>query len=173
MLYKLRGIKPSLAKEGNFIAPSASVIGNVTLGPGASIWFNTVLRADNELMVIGKGSNIQDGSVCHSDPGAPLTLGEGVTVGHNVTIHGCTIRDNVLVGMGSTILNHAVIGKNTIIGAGTLVTEGKEIPAGVLVVGTPARVVRELSEDEIENIRESGKGYLNNAARFQSELEAC
>ena len=173
MLYKLKGIKPKLAAEGNFVAPSASVIGNVILEPGASIWFNVVLRADNEPMRIGKGSNIQDGTVCHSDPGSPLTLGEGVTVGHNVTIHGCTIKDNVLVGMGSTILNRAVIGENTIVGANALVPEGKEIPAGVLVLGAPAKVVRELTKDEIEGVKFSAKHYIDNAERFQAELEPC
>ncbi|ESQ76781.1 anhydrase [Asticcacaulis sp. AC402] len=157
--------------SGRFwIAPSADLMGDVRLGEDASVWFNCVLRADNEPMTIGARSNVQDGSVLHSDPGSPLTVGEGVTVGHKVVLHGCTVGDNSLIGIGAVVLNRAVIGRDSLVGAGSLVPEGKIYPDGVLLLGSPARVVRELTPAQIAGLRRSADHYVENACRFASEL---
>ena len=169
-LFALDGVAPELA-ENVWIAPSAQVIGNVRLGTESSVWFNAVLRADNEPMTIGARTNIQDGSVLHSDPGSPLTIGEGVTVGHKVMLHGCTVGDNSLIGINAVVLNRAVIGKNSIVGAGALIPEGKVFPDGVLLIGSPARVARELTEEQIERLRLSAAHYVWNAQRFAKGLK--
>ncbi len=172
MIYTLAEREPVLEGSGHFIADNATIIGSVRLGDRASIWFNCVLRGDNDWLVIGPRSNVQDGSVLHTDPGLELVVGAGVTVGHKVMLHGCTIGDNSLVGIGSTVLNGATIGSNCIVGAHALVTEGKSVPDGSLILGAPARVVRELDEAEIRQIGKSADIYVENAARFASDLLA-
>lgn len=154
-----------------FVADSAQVVGRVTLGAGSSIWFNAVVRADNEPMTIGAGSNIQDGSVLHSDTGFPLTVGERVTVGHQVVLHGCTVGDESLIGIGAVVLNGAKIGKHCLVGAGSLVTEGKEFPDGSMILGSPAKVVRQLTPEQIDGLRRSAQHYIANAQRFQAGLK--
>lgn len=171
MLYELDGTEPTLENSNIWIAPSADVIGDVHLSSGASVWFNVTARADNELMKIGEKTNIQDNSVLHSDYGYPLEIGACVTIGHKVMLHGCTIGDDTLIGMGSTILNGAKIGKNSIVGANSLVTEGKEFPEGVLIVGAPAKMVRELKAEEIQLIQQSAEYYHKNAERFSHGLK--
>ncbi|WP_372922326.1 gamma carbonic anhydrase family protein, partial [Roseovarius sp.] len=153
-IYALDGIAPTIA-EDSWIAPDANVIGNVTLEAGGSIWFGCTLRGDNEPIVIGAGSNVQENTVMHTDPGYPLSIGAGCTIGHKAMLHGCTIGENSLIGMGATVLNGAVIGRNCLIGAGALVTEGKEIPDGSLVVGAPGKVIRQLDAAAIEGLRRS------------------
>jgi len=170
MLYELDGVSPSLADDSVWVAPNAAVIGRVAMAPRSSVWFGVTIRGDNDPVTIGEDSNIQDGSVLHTDIGAPLKIGKGVTVGHKVMLHGCTIGDNALIGMGSTILNHATIGAGSIVGAGSLVTEGKSFPEGVLIVGAPARVVRELKPEEKEMIKASAQIYVDNSARFARGL---
>ena len=154
-----------------FVADSAQVVGRVTLGEGSSVWFNTVIRADNEPMTIGAGSNIQDGSVLHSDTGFPLSVGERVTVGHQVVLHGCTVGDESLIGIGAVVLNGARIGKHCLVGAGSLVTEGKEFPDGSMILGSPAKVVRQLTPEQIDGLRHSAQHYIANAQRFQAGLK--
>jgi carbonic anhydrase/acetyltransferase-like protein (isoleucine patch superfamily) len=154
-----------------FVAESAQVVGRVTLGEGSSVWFNTVIRADNEPMTIGAGSNIQDGSVLHSDTGFPLSVGERVTVGHQVVLHGCTVGDESLIGIGAVVLNGAKIGKHCLVGAGSLVTEGKEFPDGSMILGSPAKVVRQLTPEQIDGLRRSAQHYIANAQRFQAGLK--
>lgn len=154
-----------------FVADSAQVVGRVTLGEGSSVWFNTVIRADNEPMTIGAGSNIQDGSVLHSDTGFPLSVGERVTVGHQVVLHGCTVGDESLIGIGAVVLNGAKIGKHCLVGAGSLVTEGKEFPDGSMILGCPAKVVRQLTPEQIDGLRRSAQHYIANAQRFQTGLK--
>lgn len=172
--YRLGETTPDLPpSDAVWIAPSADIIGDVRLGEGATVWFQAVLRADNEPMIIGARSNIQDGSVLHSDPGAPLVVGEGVTVGHKVVLHGCIIGNNSLIGIGAIILNRAVIGRDSIVGAGSLVPEGKVFPDGVLLLGSPARVIRELSVDEIAKLRRSADHYVANGRRFATMLQPC
>ncbi|EGF90151.1 bacterial transferase hexapeptide three repeat family protein [Asticcacaulis biprosthecium C19] len=172
-VYRLGDVAPVLPESGPlWIAPSAEIMGNVRLGEDTSIWFHSILRADNEPMIIGARSNIQDGSVLHSDPGSPLTVGEGVTVGHKVVLHGCTIGDNSLVGIGAIVLNRAVIGRDSLVGAGSLVPEGKVYPDGVLLLGSPARVVRELTPEQIAGLRRSADHYVENARRFLRDLAA-
>jgi len=168
-LYALDGLAPTIA-EDTWIAPDANVIGRVILQDAASIWFGCTLRGDNEEIVIGAGSNVQENAVMHTDPGCPLTIGAGCTIGHKAMLHGCTIGDNTLVGMGATILNRAVIGRNCLIGAGALITEGKEIPDNSLVVGSPGRVIRTLDEAAIEGLRESARNYQRNMRRFRAGL---
>ena len=172
MIYSLGDRSPVFEGEGHFIAPTATLIGSVRLGAAASVWFNCVLRGDNDWLIIGDRSNIQDGSVLHTDPGLELVVGNDVTVGHKVMLHGCTIGDNSLIGIGSTVLNRARIGRNCIVGAHALITEGKEFPEGSLIVGAPARIVRELEDAEIAMIRKSADVYVANAARFSSDLLA-
>lgn len=154
-----------------FVADSAQVVGRVTLGEGSSVWFNTVIRADNEPMTIGAGSNIQDGSVLHSDTGFPLSVGARVTVGHQVVLHGCTVGDESLIGIGAVVLNGAKIGKHCLVGAGSLVTEGKEFPDGSMILGSPAKVVRQLTPEQIDGLRRSAQHYIANAQRFQTGLK--
>lgn len=170
MIYSLDGQKPEL-EEGSFSAPDASLIGKVRLKKGASIWFQSVARGDNEWITIGEDSNIQDLSMMHTDIGFPLSIGKRVTVGHKVILHGCTIADETLIGMGSTIMNGAKVGTHSIIGAGSLVGEGKEIPAGVLAFGAPARVIRDLTADEINLILASADHYAENAKRYLKGLK--
>lgn len=170
-VYSLDGQAPTLG-EDVWVAPGAHVVGAVTLGAGASVWFGATLRGDNEPMSVGEGTNLQENVVCHSDPGFPLTIGAGCTVGHKAMLHGCTIGDNTLVGMGATVLNGAKIGRDCLIGAGALVTEGKEIPDGSLVMGMPAKVVRPLDAAAIEGLRASARTYRAKAARFSKGLEA-
>ncbi|RPE71504.1 carbonic anhydrase/acetyltransferase-like protein (isoleucine patch superfamily) [Pacificibacter maritimus] len=170
-LYTLGDTAPILPENGDFwVAPDANVIGKVRLGAGVSIWFGATLRGDNETLDIGEGTNIQDHAVLHTDMGVPFSIGQGCTVGHKAMLHGCIIGENSLIGMGATILNGAVIGKNCLIGAGALVTEGKVIPDGSLVMGAPGKVVRELTEDQIEGLRKSALRYQENARRFQDGL---
>ncbi len=169
MLYSLDGQHPVLEGE-NFVAPDASLIGRVRLKKNASIWFGTVARGDNEWITVGEGSNIQDLTMMHTDIGFPLDLGARVTVGHKVILHGCTIADDALIGMGSIVMNGAKIGKNTIIGAGSLVGEGKEIPDRVLAYGTPAKVIRDLTDQEVKLIAVSAQHYAENAKRYLEGL---
>jgi len=170
-LYTLDGIAPVVHGD-SWIAPDANVIGRAQIDAGASVWFGCTLRGDNELIHIGAGSNVQENCVLHTDIGFPLTVGQNCTVGHKAMLHGCTIGDETLIGMGATVLNGAVIGKNCLIGAGALVTEGKHIPDGSLVIGAPGKVARVLSDDEIQGLRESAAGYQRNAARFRAGLSA-
>jgi len=168
-LYALDDIAPTLA-EGAWAAPSADLIGDVRLGVRASIWFGAVIRADNTPILIGEDTNVQDGAVGHSDPDAPLTIGARVTVGHQAILHGCTIGDQALVGMGARILNGAVIGLNCLVGAGALVTEGKSFDAGMLIVGAPARAIRALSEAEIAALAMSAAHYAQKAGHYAVQL---
>lgn len=154
----------------SWIAPSATLIGKVRLEAGASVWFGAVLRGDNELIHIGEDSNVQDGAVMHTDMGSPLTLGKGVTVGHNAMLHGCTVGDYSLVGINAVVLNGARIGKHCIIGANALIAEGKEIPDGSLVVGSPGKVVRELTEQQKKLLEASAAHYVQNARRYVTDL---
>lgn len=168
-VYDLGDQKPRLA-DGVFIAPDANVIGDVILEEGSSIWFSSTLRGDIETISIGRNSNIQDGSVMHTDAKNPCVVHDNVTVGHMVMLHGCDIGDNSLIGIGSVILNGAKIGKNSIVGANSLVTEGKEFPDGVLLMGSPAKVVREVTPEEIEMIAASAERYAKRAQRYVQEL---
>src|SRR5687768_4863508 len=170
MKYSL-GDKKVVAKGDYWIADNAVVIGSVVLENDASIWFNCVVRADNDVVTIGEGSQLQDGCVVHVDPGHPLNLGKNVSVGHMVMLHGCTIGDGSLIGIGSVILNDAKIGKNCLIGAKTLITEGKEIPDGSMVMGSPGKVVRELRPEEIERINRIAVNYAARAKRYRTELK--
>ena len=169
MIYQL-GEWRVRAEGEHFIAESAVVIGSVLLKQNASVWFNAVIRGDNELITIGENSNVQDGSVLHTDPGWPLVIGSHVTIGHKAMLHGCTIGDNSLVGINAVVLNGAKIGRNCLIGANALVTEGKEIPDNSMVLGSPGKVVRELTPEQIEGLRRSALHYVENAKRFKSEL---
>ena len=168
-VYEVDGKTPQVDSTA-WIADSAQVMGHVTLGPDASVWFGTVVRGDTESITIGAGSNIQDASVLHADFGKPLTVGCNVTVGHQVMLHGCTIGDESLIGIGAVVLNGAKIGKNCLVGAGALVTEGKEFPDGSMILGSPARVVRQLSPEQIEGLRTSARHYMENARRFKAGL---
>jgi carbonic anhydrase/acetyltransferase-like protein (isoleucine patch superfamily) len=154
-----------------FIADSATVIGAVLIEDKASIWFNVVIRGDNDQITIGEGSNVQDGSVLHTDAGIKLTLGRNVSIGHMAMLHGCCVGDGSLIGINSVILNHAVIGKHSLIGAGSLIAEGKTIPDGVLALGTPAKVVRDLSQAEIDNLQNIADGYMRRAKLFRQQLQ--
>lgn len=170
-LYQLDGIKPDLPPDGQFwIADSADVMGRVRLERNASVWFQAVVRGDNELILVGEGSNVQDGCVLHTDMGSPITIGANCTIGHQAMLHGCTIGEGSLVGIGATILNRAVIGKNCLIGAHSLIPEGKVIPDRSLVIGAPGRVVRELDDEAVEGLLRSAAGYVKNWQRFKSGL---
>ena len=172
-VYRLGDDAPEMSDaERCWIAPSADVCGKVRLAEDVSIWFGAVVRADNEPMTIGARSNVQDGAVLHSDPGCPLILGVGVTVGHRAMLHGCTVGDNSLIGIGAIVLNRAVIGRNTLVGAGALVPEGKTFPDGVLLIGQPARVARELTPEQIAGLRLSAEHYVWNGKRFRDGLRA-
>ncbi|MBL0421816.1 gamma carbonic anhydrase family protein [Ramlibacter sp. AW1] len=168
-IYELDGRTPQL-EQGAWVADSAQVIGAVELGENASVWFNAVIRGDNETIRIGRNSNVQDCSVLHSDDGKPLTIGENVTIGHQVMVHGCTIGDNTLVGIGSVVLNGARIGRNCIIGAGSVVTENKEFPDNSLIIGSPARVVRTLDDAAAQRLAHSAESYVDNARRYARGL---
>lgn len=166
-IHALDGVAPELPEEGAYwIAASADVIGRVRLERNASIWFNAVLRGDNELILVGEGSNVQDGCVLHTDMGSPLTIGKNCTIGHQAMLHGCTIGENSLVGIGATILNNAAIGKNCLIGAHTLIPESKVIPDNSLVMGAPGKVVRELDEAAIARLTKAASNYVHNWQRF-------
>lgn len=165
MLLDYGGNSPDVAPDA-FIAEGARVIGKVSIGEGASIWFNAVLRGDKDRIVIGRRTNVQDNATIHLDPGKPTIVGDGVTIGHAAIVHGCTVEENCLIGMGSTILSGARIGRDTIVGAHALVTENKEIPPGSLVLGVPAKVVRQLTPEEIEGIRKSAQGYYEHSRTF-------
>ena len=170
-IYALDGITAELPGAGLYwIAPDAAVIGRVKLERHASVWFGAVLRGDNELILIGENSNVQDGCVLHTDLGAPLSIGRNCTIGHKAILHGCTIGDNSLVGMGATILNHAKIGRNCLIGANALITEGKVIPDNSLVMGAPGKVVRVLDDEAIASLPKSAEGYVRNWQRFANGL---
>lgn len=168
-IYSLEKLVPTIEPSA-YVAPSAQVIGNVDLREGSSIWFNAVLRGDNELITIGEDTNVQDGSIIHTDPGFPLTLGKGVTIGHKVMLHGCEIGDFSLVGINAVVLNGAKIGKYCIIGANALVTENMEIPDFSMVIGSPGKVVKTLDPKISGKLEASAAHYKNNAARFQREL---
>ena len=168
-LYELDGQAPELG-EGTWVADSAQVIGKVVLGENASVWFGAVLRGDNETLTVGRNSNVQDMSVLHSDLGSPLTIGENVTIGHQVMLHGCTIGDNTLIGIQSVILNNAKIGRNSIVGAGSVVTEGKEFPDNSLIIGAPAKVVRTLDDAAAAKLLQSADNYVANSRRFAKGL---
>lgn len=171
-IYSLAGTAPELPPEGEYwIAPSAVLIGKVRLLKNASIWFGAVLRGDVEWITVGENSNVQDNSVIHADPGDPTMIGSNVTVGHRVILHGTTVGDNSLVGMGSTLLNRSKIGNNCLIGANSLISEGKEFPDGSLILGSPARVVKPLSEGQIAYLKVSADVYVRNSKRFRDELK--
>ena len=169
-IYQLDGLTPRVESSA-WVADSAQVIGNVELGEEASVWFGTVIRGDVDAITIGRGSNIQDASVLHCDAGKPLVIGEDVTVGHKVMLHGCTIGDGSLIGIGAIVLNGARIGKHCLVGAGSLVTEGKEFPDGSMIMGTPAKVVRALSPEQIAQLDLSAQRYRDNTLRYQSGLK--
>ena len=169
-IYELDLVAPRVATSA-WIADSAQVMGNVELAEDSSIWFGAILRGDTETIAIGRGSNIQDGSVLHADIGKPLTVGQDVTVGHQVMLHGCTIGDGSLIGIGAVVLNGAKIGKGCIVGAGALVTEGKEFADGSMIIGSPAKAVRELSADRQQALKMSAVHYVENARRFKSGLK--
>ena len=169
-IYELDGVAPRMA-DSAWVADSAQVMGNVVLGENSSVWFGAVLRGDTETITLGEGSNIQDGSVMHADVGFPLSVGKHVTVGHQVMLHGCTIGDESLIGIGATVLNGAKIGRNCLVGAGSLVTEGKEFPDGSMIMGSPAKVVKSLTPEQIEGLRRSAGHYIENAARYRQGLK--
>lgn len=166
-VHTLDGIAPTLPADGHYwIAPDARVIGNVVIGEDVGIWFGAVLRGDNEPITVGAETNIQEHSVLHTDLGFPLTIGSGCTIGHRAILHGCTVGDNSLIGMGAIVLNGARIGANSLVGAGALVPEGKDYPDGSLIIGTPGRVVRTLTEEQIGRLRQSAQSYVENWKRF-------
>ncbi len=169
MIYSLDGLVPRLGRDV-FVAPNATVVGDVGLGDEVSIWFGAVLRGDVERLTIGRLSNVQDNSVLHSDPGSPLMLGERVTVGHAVILHGCTVGDGALIGMGTTILNDARIGRNCLVGANALITEGKEFADGMLIVGSPARAIRPLTPEELARMATSAGRYAERGKLYLSAL---
>jgi carbonic anhydrase/acetyltransferase-like protein (isoleucine patch superfamily) len=168
-LYQLDQHSPDLA-DSAWVADSAQVMGKVVLEEDASIWFGAILRGDNETLTVGRGSNVQDGTVMHSDPGFPLTVGENVTIGHQVMLHGCTVGDGSLIGIQSVVLNGAKIGKHCLVGAGSLITEGKEFPDGSLIVGSPAKAVKQLTPEQIEGLKRSAAHYVENARRYKIGL---
>ena len=169
-LYEIDGVVPQLG-EGAWTAPSADLIGDVRLGARASIWFGAVIRADNTPIILGEETNFQDGAIGHSDPGAPLTIGARVTVGHQAILHGCTVADDCLIGMGARILNGAYLGPECLVGAGALITEGKRFEEGGLIVGAPARLVRPLTDAEKAGLRVSAAHYAEKAARYAAGLQ--
>ena len=170
-LLKLGDKQPQLGANA-WVAPNATVIGDIRLGANSSIWFNATLRGDNDPIHIGANTNIQDGSVLHTDEGIPMHIGANVTVGHLVMLHGCTVGDGSLIGIGSVILTRAVIGKHCIVGANTLIPEGKVFPDRVLIVGSPGKVIRELSDEDVAKLQKSADHYVANAQRYRDTLEA-
>ncbi len=169
-LFQLGDMAPRIA-DSAWVADSAQVIGRVEMAADSSVWFGAVLRGDTEHIRIGVGSNVQDGSVVHADPGFPTMIGDHVTVGHLVMLHGCTVGDNTLIGMQAVVLNGAKIGRNCIVGAGALIAAGKEYPDNSLIVGSPARVVREVTAEQAEDVRRGSEHYVENARRFRTELK--
>ena len=170
-IYRLGEHTPQIDPQ-SWIAPNATVIGQVVLARNASVWWNCTLRGDTDRLFVGENSNIQDGSVLHTDPGLQLVVGTNVTVGHMVMLHGCTIGDGSLIGMGAILLNRSVIGKKSLVGANTLIPEGKVFPERVLIVGSPGKVVRELTDDEVARLPGSAERYVQNWQRYQRELAA-
>ncbi|WP_375599092.1 gamma carbonic anhydrase family protein [Devosia sp. Naph2] len=168
--YSLDGVAPLIDPDVAWIAPTAVLLGRVIVQSDASVWFGVIARGDNEPITIGAGSNVQENTVLHTDMGYPLTIGSGCTIGHKAMLHGCTIGNNTLIGMGATVLNGARIGENCLIGAGALITENKEIPAGSLVLGAPGKVVRMLDDEAIAGLRRSAESYVRNACRFAAGL---
>lgn len=173
MYYELGDQKPELEGTGQFVADNATIIGSVKLMDKASVWFNVVIRGDNELITVGPESNVQDGSVLHTDPGLPLTLGKGVTVGHKVMLHGCEIGDFSLIGINAVVLNGAKIGKHCLIGANTLIPEGMQVPDGSMVVGSPGKIKRELSDNQKKMLEMSAAHYVKNAGNYIDSLKPC
>jgi carbonic anhydrase/acetyltransferase-like protein (isoleucine patch superfamily) len=171
MLYSLAGTKVKLTGDEHFVADNATVIGNVELKNRSSIWFNVVIRGDNDPIIIGEGSNIQDGAVLHTDPGFSLTIGQDVTVGHQAMLHGCEVGDGSLIGIGAVVLNGVKIGKGCLIGANALVPEGMEIPDFSLVVGSPAKIKRTLSEEQVAGLKVNAEHYVENMRRFNQSLK--
>jgi carbonic anhydrase/acetyltransferase-like protein (isoleucine patch superfamily) len=169
-IYELDGLVPQIADTA-WVADSAQVIGNVHLAEHSSIWFGTIMRGDTEPLSVGKGSNIQEGCVVHADRGFPVTLGENVSVGHQAMLHGCTVGDGSLVGIKAVLLNGSKIGRNCLVGAGALVTEGKEFPDGSLIIGSPARAVKQLTPEQFEGLKGAAEHYIENARRFQAGLK--
>lgn len=169
-IYRFAGHTPQIATSA-FVANEATVVGQVTLGEHASVWFGAAIRADNEPIVIGCDSNVQEGVVLHTDPGFPMTIGVGVTVGHQAMLHGCTIGDGALIGIQAVVLNGAVIGKNSLVGAGAIVTERKVFPERSLIIGAPAKVLRELTDAEVAGLSSSAAGYVEKAKLYTSQLE--
>jgi carbonic anhydrase/acetyltransferase-like protein (isoleucine patch superfamily) len=170
-VYSFEGIEPEFVdRASNWIAPDAVLVGRIRVGREVGIWFGAVLRGDNELIAIGDRSNVQEHAIMHTDPDFPLTIGKGCTIGHRALLHGCTIGDDTLIGMGAIVLNGARIGRNSLVGAGALVTEGKEFPDGSLIVGSPARVVRALDERAIADLRASADRYVQRGREFVREM---
>ena len=169
-IYQLEDLTPDIHPTA-WVADNAQVMGNVALAEDSSVWFGVVIRGDTESISVGKGSNIQDNSVLHADHGKPLVIGDNVTVGHQVMLHGCTIGDGSLIGIQAVVLNGAKIGKHCLVGAGSLVTEGKEFPDGCMILGSPAKAVRQLSAEQIEGLKMSAQHYVDNAARYRSGLK--
>ncbi|MBC7547842.1 MAG: gamma carbonic anhydrase family protein [Polaromonas sp.] len=169
-IYQLDNLTPTI-HPGAWVADNAQVIGQVTLAEDSSVWFGVVIRGDTSTISVGKGSNIQDNSVLHADQGKPLVIGENVTVGHQVMLHGCTVGDGSLIGIGAVVLNGARIGQYCLVGAGALVTEGKEFPDGCMIIGSPAKAVRQLSPEQIEGLKMSAQHYVNNAVRYKTGLK--
>jgi carbonic anhydrase/acetyltransferase-like protein (isoleucine patch superfamily) len=171
-LYELDAARPEVPAAGDyFVAPDAHVIGKVVIGEDVGIWFGAVLRGDNETITLGARTNIQEHAMLHTDMGYPMTIGEGCTIGHGAILHGCTLGNNVLIGMGAIVLNGAKIGEGSLVGAGALVTEGKEFPPGSLIVGSPAKAVRQLDAAAIEGLKKSSSSYVNNFKRFKAGLK--
>ncbi|WP_027170440.1 gamma carbonic anhydrase family protein [Mesorhizobium sp. WSM3224] len=172
-IYAIDGKAPGFEDaDTNWIAPDATLIGNIRIGRHAGFWFGVVIRGDGELITIGADTNVQEHTIMHTDPGFPLTIGEGCTIGHRALLHGCTIGDNSLIGMGAIVLNGARIGNNSLVGAGALVTENKVFPDNSLIVGSPAKVIRTLDDPAIERLRVSASHYVANAKRFKAKLKA-
>lgn len=169
-IYQLDELKPAIHPSA-WLADNAQVMGSVTLAEDTSVWFGVVMRGDTSTISVGKGSNVQDNSVLHADNGMPLVIGEGVTVGHQVMLHGCTVGNHSLIGIGAIVLNGAKIGNNCLVGAGALVTEGKEFPDGSMIIGSPAKAVRMLSPEQIEGLKMSAKHYVDNAIRYKTGLK--
>jgi len=171
-LYALGDISPQLPEGGDFwIAPDANVIGNVVIGSGVSIWFGCTLRGDNEQIVVGQGSNVQENCILHTDMGFPLSIGTNCTIGHRAMLHGCTIEDGALIGMGATVLNGAVIGKGALVGAGALIAENKVIPPGALVMGAPGRVLRQLDDAQQKMLQLNATHYQDRMRQFRSDMK--
>ena len=171
-IYELDGQGPDLPADGNyFIADTATVIGKVRLKANSSVWFGAGLRGDNEWIEIGEGSNVQDNCTCHTDASFPLTIGKNCTIGHNVILHGCTIEDGALIGMGSIVMNGAKIGRGSLVGAGSVITEGKQFPENSLIIGAPARVIRTLDAAQAPQVERPAKSYQRNGPRFKNGLK--